>query len=64
MKSMTGSRGLSAADTGIAVAGDENRAEFSITVNLAAGTNLIEVLAANPYSEGRDTVEVIFDPDI
>jgi hypothetical protein len=55
---LTGSRGLSVANTGINVSGNENRVDFRFPISLNPGTNRIEVTAANPYSEGRDTVEI------
>jgi len=45
--------------TGIQPAGNQNRFEFRLPLNLDAGTNRIDVLAKNAYgSEGRDSVEV------
>jgi len=38
--------------------GNENRVEFKLPVTLDSGDNLIEVLAKNPYSQGRAVVEV------
>ena len=60
MRNLSGTRGLSVENTGIAVAGSENRVDFRFTVTLSAGVNRIEVLASNQYSEGRDSVEVTY----
>jgi hypothetical protein len=52
--------------TGVRFQENRNRVEFRLTVNLDAGENLIEVLAANPYAESRETVRVLYqarDPD-
>jgi hypothetical protein len=58
MKSLTGSRGLTVVSAGINVTENENRVDFRFPLSLDPGTNRIEVIAANDYSEGRDTVEV------
>jgi WD40 repeat protein len=58
MQGFSGSRGLGMAELGLSVSGDENRADFRFSLPLDPGPNRIEVIAANPYSEGRDTVEV------
>jgi uncharacterized caspase-like protein len=60
MKSISGSRGISLVTTGIAISGNENRVDFRFPVTLNAGTNRIEVIANNPYSEGRDAIEVSY----
>jgi WD40 repeat protein len=44
--------------TQIRLTANQNRVEFSLSVTLDPGLNRIEVLANNPYSEGRDTVDV------
>ena len=60
MRGITLSRGATLVNTGIALTGSENRVDFRFPVTLNAGPNRIEVLASNPYSEGRDSIEVYY----
>jgi hypothetical protein len=55
---LSGSRGLTTGRAGITVRGNENRVDFRVPVNLEDGANRIEVLAANPYSDSWDAVDV------
>jgi sugar lactone lactonase YvrE len=55
---LSGSRGLVVEAAGLAVSGTEHRVDFRFFISLESGTNHIEVLAANPYSEGRESAEV------
>jgi hypothetical protein len=55
---LSGSKGLTVRASTLEVSGNENRVDFRFPLNLQPGLNRIEVIAANPYSEGRDTVEV------
>jgi len=64
MKNISGSRGVSVVNTGIAITGNENRVDFRFPVTLNAGANRIEVLASNPYSEGRDSIEVNYSQTV
>jgi WD40 repeat protein len=61
MKNISGSRGVTLGNTGIAINGNENRVDFRFLITLNAGTNRIEVLASNPYSEGRENIEVNYN---
>jgi WD40 repeat protein len=58
LKSLEGSRGLTVVAAGLAVTGNQNRVEVRFPLSLERGLNRIEVIAANPYSEGRDVVEL------
>jgi hypothetical protein len=58
MKNINGSRGVKVVATGLDIGGSEKRLDFRFPVNLSPGPNRIEVFASNPYSEGRDMVEV------
>jgi WD40 repeat protein len=60
MRGINGVRGGDLEATGIRLAENRNRVDFRVTLNLDPGPNRIEVLASNPYSEGRDTVEVSY----
>jgi hypothetical protein len=61
MKNLAGNRSLIRVEAaGLAVTGSQNRLEFRFPLSLERGRNRIEVIAANPYSEGRDVVEVTF----
>jgi hypothetical protein len=58
--SISGIRGvdMELENTQIRLIGNQNRVEFRLPVTLDPGVNRIEVIANNPYSEGRDSVEV------
>jgi len=59
--SLRGIRGVRGGDleaTGIRLTENQNRLEFRLSVTLDSGLNRIEVLASNPYSEGRHSIEV------
>jgi WD40 repeat protein/uncharacterized caspase-like protein len=45
-------------NTQIRLTGNQHRAEFELPVSLDPGRNIIEVIADNPYSSGKDSVEV------
>jgi WD40 repeat protein len=48
-------------NTQIRLNGNQNRVEFKLPITLDSGINRIEVLADNPFSEGRDSVEVNYN---
>jgi sugar lactone lactonase YvrE len=58
--SITGIRGGDLEATGIRFTQNQNRVDFRLSLNLDLGLNLIQVFATNPYSVGRDQVEVIY----
>jgi hypothetical protein len=58
LQALSGGWGLTVEAAGLGVSGNQNRLEFRFPLTLENGPNRIEVIAANPYSEGRDTVEV------
>jgi hypothetical protein len=60
MQGLISSRGLTVEAAGLSVTGNEKRVDFRFPLTLTPGLNRIEVLASNPYSEGRDTVEVTY----
>ncbi|GBU27668.1 hypothetical protein R84B8_01205 [Treponema sp. R8-4-B8] len=60
MKGISGVKGGDLEPTGIRFNENTNRAEFKFNLTLEPGKNLIEVFATNPYSEGRDSVEVTY----
>jgi len=49
-------------NTQIRLTGNQNRVEFKLPITLNPGTNRIEVIANNPYSEAKETVEVTYKP--
>jgi hypothetical protein len=61
MRGLNGSRGLVVEHAGgLSVTGTENRVDFRFPITLTPGSNRIEVIATNGYSEGRDIVEVTY----
>jgi hypothetical protein len=58
LSGISGIRGGELEATGIRLTENQNRLEFRLPVMLDPGANRIEVIATNPYSEGRDSVEV------
>jgi uncharacterized caspase-like protein len=62
MRGLNGSRDIVVEEYtgGISVSGNENRVDFRFSITLSPGTNRIEVIATNGYSEGRDVVEVSY----
>ena len=61
-KMLNGSRGITVEDTGLTILGNENRVNFRMPLRMDAGSNLIEVIARNPYSTGRESVNVNYIP--
>jgi len=62
MTSLSGSKGLTVVPNGLAPQGDDQRVEFRFPITLSAGANRVEVIAENGFSEGRDIVEVTYQP--
>jgi hypothetical protein len=62
LRGINGVRGGDLEATGIRVTENQNRLEFHLPLTLRPGENRIEVAANNPYSEGRDSVEVNYRP--
>ncbi|MDR1030656.1 MAG: caspase family protein, partial [Treponema sp.] len=61
MQGLSGSRGLVVEGAGgLSVSGKENRLDFRFPLTLSPGTNRVEVIATNGYSEGKDSVEVTY----
>jgi WD40 repeat protein len=58
LQGINGVRGGRLEATGIRLTEHQNRVDFQLPLSLDPGTNRIEVTANNPYSEGRDIVEV------
>ncbi|MDR2093934.1 MAG: caspase family protein [Treponema sp.] len=58
LNGISGARGGDLEATGIRPAQNQNRLEFVLPLTLDPGPNRIEVIAANAYSEGRDSIEV------
>jgi hypothetical protein len=58
LRDISGARGGDLEATGIRLTQNQNRLEFKLPLTLDPGPNRIEVIAANAYSEGQDSVEV------
>ena len=59
MRDITGERGgFSRASPTFNLTGTENRVSFRFPINLRSGNNIIEVIASNGFTEGRDRIEV------
>jgi WD40 repeat protein len=64
LNTVTGSRGVTVQGAELTVTGDGDgrNMEFSFSVGLDAGRNLIEVIAANGHAEARKSIEVSYQP--
>jgi WD40 repeat protein len=58
LSGISGARGGNLETTGIRFTDNRTRVDFRLPLTLDPGSNRIEVLAENPYSEGRDRVDV------